>query len=31
MTALLMTAAVCAQAQSKPEPYFSFRELPNML
>ena len=31
MTALLMTAAVCEQAQSKPEPYFSFRELPNML
>ena len=32
MTAVLMTAAVCAQAQqSKPEPYFSFRELPNML
>ena len=31
MTTLLMTAAVCAQAQSKPEPYFSFRELPNML
>ena len=31
MTALLMTVAVCAQAQSKPEPYFSFRELPNML
>ena len=31
MTALLTTAAVCAQAQSKPEPYFSFRELPNML
>ena len=31
MTALLMTAAVCVQAQSKPEPYFSFRELPNML
>ena len=31
MTALLMTATVCAQAQSKPEPYFSFRELPNML
>ena len=31
MTVLLTTAAVCAQAQSKPEPYFSFRELPNML
>ena len=31
MTALLMTAAVCAQAQNRPEPYFSFRELPNML
>ena len=31
MTALLMTAAVCIQAQSKPEAYFSFRELPNML
>jgi acid phosphatase (class A) len=31
MMAVLMTAAVCASAQSKPEPYFSFRELPNML
>ena len=31
MTAILMTAAVCVQAQSKPEAYFSFRELPNML
>ena len=31
MTAMLMTAAVCVQAQSKPEAYFSFRELPNML
>ena len=31
MTAMLMTAAVCIQAQSKPEAYFSFRELPNML
>ena len=31
--AVLMTASVCASAQSKPkpEPYFSFRELPNML
>ena len=29
--AVLMTAAVCASAQTKPEPYFSFRELPNML
>ena len=28
MTALLMTAAVCAQAQNRPEPYFSFKELP---
>ena len=28
---VLMTVAVCASAQSKPEPYFSFRELPNML
>ena len=31
MMAVLMMAAVCALAQSKPEPYFSFRELPNML
>ena len=33
MTVVLMTAAVCASAQSKPkpEPYFSFKELPNML
>ena len=31
MMAVLMTAAVCVSAQSKPEPYFSFRELPNML
>ena len=33
MTAALMMAAVCASAQSKPkpEPYFSFRELPNLL
>lgn len=31
MTAMMMTAAVCIQAQSKPEAYFSFRELPNML
>lgn len=29
--AVLMTATVCASAQNKPEPYFSFRELPNML
>lgn len=29
--AALMMASVCASAQSKPEPYFSFRELPNML
>ena len=29
--ATLMMASVCASAQSKPEPYFSFRELPNML
>ena len=31
MLAVLMTLTVCASAQSKPEPYFSFRELPNML
>ena len=31
MMAVLMTAVVCVSAQSKPEPYFSFRELPNML
>ena len=31
MMAVLMMAAVCASAQSKVEPYFSFRELPNML
>jgi acid phosphatase (class A) len=33
MMAVLMTASACALAQSKPkpEPYFSFRELPNML
>jgi acid phosphatase (class A) len=31
MMAVLMMAAVSASAQSKPEPYFSFRELPNML
>ena len=33
MMSVLMTASVCALAQSKPkpEPYFSFRELPNML
>ena len=33
MTVVLMAAAVCASAQSKPkpEPYFSFKELPNML
>ena len=31
MMAVMMMAAVCASAQSKPEPYFSFRELPNML
>ena len=31
MMAVLMMAAVCASAQSKPEAYFSFRELPNML
>jgi len=31
MMAVLMTATVCTSAQSKPEPYFSFRELPNML
>ena len=33
MTFALMAAAMCASAQSKPkpEPYFSFKELPNML
>lgn len=31
MMAVLMMAAVIASAQSKAEPYFSFRELPNML
>ena len=31
MMAALMSAALSAPAQSKPEPYFSFRELPNML
>ena len=31
MMAVLMMAAVSAKAQSKAEPYFSFRELPNML
>ena len=31
MMAVLMTAAVCALAQTKPEPYFTFRELPNIL
>lgn len=33
MTAVLMTAAVCVSAQSKPkpEPYFTYKELPNML
>ena len=31
MLAVLMMAAVSASAQSKAEPYFSFRELPNML
>ena len=31
MMAVLMMAAVSATAQSKAEPYFSFRELPNML
>ena len=31
MTTILTMAAVCVWAQSKPEPYFSFRELPNML
>lgn len=29
--AVLSTAALCASAQDKPEAYFSFRELPNML
>jgi len=31
MMAVLMMAVVSASAQSKAEPYFSFRELPNML
>lgn len=31
MMAVLMMAAVSASAQSKAEPFFSFRELPNML
>ena len=31
MMAVLMMAVVSATAQSKAEPYFSFRELPNML
>ena len=31
MMAVLMMAAVSTSAQSKAEPYFSFRELPNML
>ena len=31
MMVVLMMAAVSAKAQSKAEPYFSFRELPNML
>ena len=31
MMAVLMTATVSALAQRKAEPYFSFRELPNML
>ena len=31
MMAVLMMAAVSGSAQSKAEPYFSFRELPNML
>jgi len=31
MMAVMMMTAVCASAQSKPEPYFSPRELPNML
>ena len=31
IVAVLMTAVVCASAQSKPEPYFTFKELPNML
>ena len=31
MMAVLVMAAVSASAQSKAEPYFSFRELPNML
>ena len=31
MTAVMLTVTVCASAQSKPEPYFTFKELPNML
>ena len=31
MMAVLMITAVSASAQSKPEPYFTFKELPNML
>ena len=31
MTAVMLTVTVCGSAQSKPEPYFSFKELPNML
>ena len=31
IVAVLMTVAVCASAQGKPEPYFTFKELPNML
>jgi acid phosphatase (class A) len=31
MKKMMMMTAVCASAQSKPEPYFSPRELPNML
>lgn len=31
MIAVLLTAAESVSAQRKPEPYFSFRELPNML
>lgn len=31
MMAVMLTATVCASAQSNPEPYFTFKELPNML
>ena len=31
MMAVVIMAAVCASAQSKPEPYFTYKELPNMI